>query len=75
MHQAFLDGIAWGEAKKQLFERVNDEIAPAREEYERLMANPQEIEAVLLAGATKAREKSAALLTKVRQAVGLRAFA
>ena len=75
MHQAFLDGIAWGEAKKQLFERVNDEIAPAREEYERLMANPQEIEAVLLAGAKKAREKSAALLAKVRQAVGLRSFA
>ncbi len=42
MRQAFADGIAWGEAKKQLFDRVNDELAPAREIYDRLMENPEE---------------------------------
>ncbi len=75
MHQAFLDGIAWGEAKKQLFERVNDELSPARAEYDRLMANPAEVEAVLLAGAERVRPQSQALLDKVRQAVGLRPYA
>ena len=30
MAQAFADGIAWGEAKKRLFELLNDELAPAR---------------------------------------------
>ena len=75
MREAFEAGLAWGEAKKRLFDRINDEIAPAREEYDRLMANPQEVEAVLRAGAERLRPQSAALLDKVRHAVGLRTFA
>ena len=74
MRQAFADGIAWGEAKKQLFERVNDELAPAREIYDRLMANPEEVEAILRQGAERLRPQSTALLEKVRHAVGLRAY-
>ena len=74
MRQAFADGIAWGEAKKQLFERVNDELAPAREIYDRLMVNPEEVEAILTQGAERLRPQSTALLEKVRNAVGLRAY-
>ena len=74
MRQAFADGIAWGEAKKQLFDRVNDELAPAREIYDRLMVNPEEVEAILRQGAERLRPQSAALLEKVRHAVGLRAY-
>ena len=74
MRQAFADGIAWGEAKKQLFERVNDELAPAREVYDRLMADPKEVEAILRQGAERLRPQSTALLEKVRNAVGLRAY-
>jgi len=74
MRQAFADGIAWGEAKKQLFERINDELAPAREIYDRLMVNPEEVEAILRQGAERLRPQSAALLEKVRHAVGLRAY-
>ena len=74
MREAFEGGLAWGEAKKRLFERINDEIAPARDEYDRLMANPQEVEAVLQAGAERLRPQSAELLDKVRHAVGLRTF-
>jgi tryptophanyl-tRNA synthetase len=75
MRDAFADGIAWGEAKKQLFERINDELAPAREIYERLMANPAEVEGILQTGAARLRSKSQALLEKVRSAVGLRKYA
>lgn len=74
MANAFADGIGWGEAKKQLFERVNDELSPAREEYQRLMSAPEEIEAILQAGATRVRPEAAGLLEKVRSAVGLRRF-
>ena len=74
MRQAFADGIAWGEAKKQLFDRVNDELAPAREIYDRLMANPEEVESTLKRGAERLRPQSTALLDKVRHAVGLRAY-
>ena len=74
MRQAFADGIAWGEAKKQLFERVNDELAPAREIYDRLMVNSEEVEAILRQSAERLRPQSSALLEKVRHAVGLRAY-
>ena len=74
MRQAFADGIAWGEAKKQLFDRVNDELAPAREIYDRLMENPEEVEAILKQGSERLRPQSTALLEKVRHAVGLRAY-
>ena len=74
MRQAFADGIAWGEAKKQLFERVNDELSPARDAYDRLMADPEEVESILKQGAERLRPQSTALLEKVRRAVGLRAY-
>jgi len=74
MRAAFAEGIAWGEAKKQLFERVNDELAPARSSYERLMATPSEVEEILRLGAAKLRPKSQALITRVREAIGLRAY-
>ena len=45
MRERYADGIGWGDAKQLLFERINAEIAPARAEYERLMANPGEVEA------------------------------
>lgn len=66
------DGLGWGEAKKQLFERINTEIAPMREKYNALMANPDQIEDALLAGAVKARRISAPLMESLRAAVGLR---
>ena len=75
MREEFAKGIAWGEAKKQLFERINDELQAPRAEYERLMADPGHIEAVLRSGAERAREYSAPLLAKVRDAVGIRSLA
>lgn len=68
----YAEGIAWGEMKQVLFEKVNTEIAPMREKYEQLMARPDYIEAVLHAGAERIRPISKALLKAVRQAVGIR---
>ncbi len=73
--QAFAQGIAWGEAKDMLFERIDREIAPMRARYEHLMANPQEVEAVLLQGAVKARAVATPFMARLRQAVGLRGLA
>src|SRR5690606_19226064 len=75
MRQAFAEGIAWGEAKKQLFELINGQIGDARERYESLLAQPAHIEEVLQEGAKKARAYSAPLLEKVREAVGIKAMA
>ena len=75
MRTAFAEGIAWGEAKKQLFELVNAELESARGEYQRLMDDPAYIESVLKAGAERARETSVPLMKKVREAVGIAAMA
>ena len=71
--QAFVDGIGWGDAKQQLFERIDAEIAPMREKYEALMAKPAEIEALLRDGAARLRAQHATpALQRLREAVGLR---
>ncbi|QIL88886.1 tryptophan--tRNA ligase [Microbulbifer sp. SH-1] len=72
MRKAFEEGIAWGEAKKQLFELINGQIGEARERYNELLANPAQIEVELEKGAHKAREYSRPFLAKLREAVGIR---
>lgn len=72
MREQFAAGIGWGEAKKQLFELINGQLAEARDKYETLLANPAHIEEVLQKGAEKARAYSKPLLEKVREAVGIR---
>jgi tryptophanyl-tRNA synthetase len=67
-------GLAWGEAKQRLFEQINRQIAPMRARYDALMAEPEKIEAILQAGAAKARAIARPLLDELRHAVGLRRF-
>ncbi|MAK56157.1 MAG: tryptophan--tRNA ligase [Pusillimonas sp.] len=69
---ALEDGLGWGEAKTQLYELLESIIAPMREKYNQLMADPSQIEAILQAGALKARKQSGDLMTRLRRAVGLR---
>ena len=70
--QAFADGIAWGDAKQALFERIEAEIGPMRERYEQLIAHPEEVERLLLRGAEKARAIATPFMAELRHAVGLR---
>jgi len=72
LRRDYAAGIAWGDAKQRLFERIDDELAEARQKYNELVDSPERIEAALKAGAAKARQKAQALLAKLREAVGLR---
>jgi tryptophanyl-tRNA synthetase len=72
MRAEFANGIAWGEAKRQLFELVNEQLREPREKYLQLLENPAQVEAALQQGAQKARQQSSALIAKVRGAVGIR---
>lgn len=72
IEQRYAEGIAWGEMKQVLFEYINDQIRPAREEYERLMADPTIVEAELVRGAARARERSRPFLNEIRHAIGIR---
>ncbi len=75
LRQAYAGGIAWGEAKALVFERLDAEITPMRRRYEDLMADPATIEATLLRGAAKARAIATPFMAGVRHAVGLRNLA
>ncbi len=74
LRQQFADGIAWGDAKQVLFERVDQVIAPMREHYEALVHNPARIEQTLLAGAERARALATPFMRELRSAVGLRSL-
>ncbi len=74
MRAAFAAGIAWGEAKEALFERIDTTVAPMRERYDELIAQPALIEARLKEGAAKARAISAPFLAELRHAAGLRSL-
>ena len=72
--KAYADGIAWGDAKQMLFERIDREIAPMREQYQALINNPAKLDQILLAGADKARQMATPFIKELRHAVGLRAL-
>jgi len=71
--QAWAGGLGWGEAKQQVYELIEHEIAPLRERYHALIARPGEIEDILREGARRLREHHATpFLARLREAVGLR---
>jgi tryptophanyl-tRNA synthetase len=70
--KAYADGIAWGDAKQMLFERLDAEIAPMRTIYDELIQDPGKIERTLQAGAHKARAIATPFTARLRHAVGLR---
>ena len=72
--EALLGGLAWGEAKGQLFELLDAELGEARERYATLIARPDDLEDILLAGAAKARRYATPFLGELREAVGLRSL-
>jgi tryptophanyl-tRNA synthetase len=72
LRQAYAAGISWADAKNLVFERIDQEIAPMRAAYQDLIDNPAKIEAVLLAGAAKARTIATPFMGQLRHAVGLR---
>jgi len=64
-------GMGWGQAKQILIEKVEAELGPMRAQYAELMAHPQRIEAILQAGAEKARRIATPFMQRLREAVGL----
>jgi tryptophanyl-tRNA synthetase len=72
MRNKFLNGkIGYGDAKKELFAVMDKVLAPRREVFNELMANPDRIMGALEQGATRARPVAEATIARVRKAVGL----
>lgn len=72
MRAAFAAGIGWGDAKEAVFGLIEHAVAPMRERYEALIAQPELIENKLFEGAARARAIATPFLAELRHAVGLR---
>ncbi|MGE8679157.1 MAG: tryptophan--tRNA ligase [Achromobacter marplatensis] len=66
------EGMGWGDAKQALYEHLEALLAPMREKYFDLIANPGRIEDILQAGAARARKLAVPMMQELREAVGLR---
>jgi tryptophanyl-tRNA synthetase len=63
-------GAGYGTFKKELAEVVVDAFAPVRERTEKLLANEAELDRMLAAGASRARELASATMARVRDRIG-----
>jgi tryptophanyl-tRNA synthetase len=64
-------GTGYGDLKKKLFDEIEARFRPYQEKYRELQAAPDQVEAVLRDGATRARRLAAPILSAARQATGL----
>jgi tryptophanyl-tRNA synthetase len=64
-------GLGGSELKEILFDELNNKLAKPRATYRELMADPMRLDALLAAGARKARQRALPLMTSVRKAVGI----
>ena len=69
--QAYADGIGWGDAKKELFTVMNQEITPVRERYFDLSQQPDLLNDLFADGARKLRPQAQELIKKLRDLVGI----
>jgi tryptophanyl-tRNA synthetase len=73
VERSFRDGgTGYGEMKKRLVGWFLDTFGEARQRFAELQRDPSEVERVLTEGAARARETGAALMGRVRAAVGIR---
>ncbi len=64
-------GLSWGEAKKELFEVMNNFITPMREKYFYFQSHREEVDKILSRGAEKAKKLAAAKLSQIKTAIGM----
>jgi tryptophanyl-tRNA synthetase len=72
-HADLQNGLGWGEAKQQLTQRLDEQLAPMRDRYESLIRRPDDIEDLLRQGAHKARQIATPFMQTLRETVGLSA--
>ena len=68
------DEGGWGALKEIAIRSIEEKIGKFRAEYERLMADPQEVESKLQEGALRVRKIAQERISTLRKAVGLRAL-
>jgi len=64
-------GMGWGEAKEELFRVADRLLAPMKQRYDELTANPVMLDEILAKGAEKARVIAAQTVKRFRKAAGI----
>jgi tryptophanyl-tRNA synthetase len=64
-------GFGYGEVKKRLADAADQYLAPARVRREELENHPEKVDAILQAGAAKARDRARSVLQRAHKACGL----
>ena len=64
-------GMGWGEAKEELFRVAKRLLAPMKQRYDELTANPVILDEILAKGAEKARVIAAQTVKRFRKAAGI----
>lgn len=65
-------GTGYGTVKKRVVELLHEYFRPYRNKREELEKNPDEVEEILLKGASRARQVAGKTMHRVREAIGLR---
>jgi len=74
LHKKYENGIAWGAAKEELFNLLDEKIKPFRNEYEKITQDKSYIEKMLKEGAQKALSISTPVIEEIRKAIGIKEF-
>ncbi len=74
MQKLYQEGIAWGEAKKVLFEELSSFLKPFKNEYSKIVKDKSFVEKALIEGSEKALTFSEPIIKEVRQAIGIKGF-
>ena len=74
LNKKYENGIAWGEAKEELFNLLDEKIKPFRGEYEKISQDKSYIEQTLREGAQKALSVSTPVIEEIRKAIGIKEF-
>ena len=65
-----LGGYGYGQAKNELFELILKKYSVERDKFQHYISNPDEVEKILKAGATKANATANKVLNRVRKKLG-----
>ena len=74
LQKLYDEGIAWGEAKKILFEELNSFLRPFNNEYSKIIKDKSYVEETLIEGSEKALSISSPIIKEVRQVIGIKGF-
>jgi tryptophanyl-tRNA synthetase len=74
LNKKYENGIAWGAAKEELFNLLDEKIKPFRSEYEKITQDKSYIEKTLREGAEKALSISTPVIEQIRNAIGIKEF-